>query len=159
MKPRRLDAVDVMMSFRAGPECLVAVRRMQRFLELDECARVPVPVDEHLLRADGATVAWPRASHPAVLDACCAVKPGQVIVVAGPVGCGKSSLLQASLGELDVTAGKLESSRGVVYAPQSAWIFSGTLLENVTLGAPKVDRQAFERAVEACAYSVGDYVD
>ena len=154
MKPRRLDAVDVMMSFRAGPECLVAVRRMQRFLELDECARVPVPVDEHLLRADGATVAWPRASSPAVRDACCAVKPGQVIVVAGPVGCGKSSLLQASLGELDVTAGKLESSRGVVYAPQSAWIFSGTLLENVTLGASKVDRQAFDRAVEACALRV-----
>ena len=45
MKPRRLDAVDVMMSFRAGPECLVAVRRMQRFLELDECARVSVCVE------------------------------------------------------------------------------------------------------------------
>ena len=98
MKPRRLDAVDVMMSFRAGPECLVAVRRMQRFLELDECARVPVPVDEHLLRADGATVAWPRASHPAVLDACCAVKPGQVIVVAGPVGAELGAAAGAGLG-------------------------------------------------------------
>jgi len=40
-------------------------------------------------------------------------------VVAGPVGCGKSSLLQASLGELDVTSGSLESIQNVVYAPQS----------------------------------------
>ena len=100
----------------AGPECLVAVRRMQRFLELDECASVP-ECDEHLLKANEVTVAWPHA-HPAVRDAClqCKARP---IVVAGPVGCGKSSLLQASLGELDVTAGSLESSRAVVYAPQS----------------------------------------
>ena len=118
-----LNALRQIVSFgcayfaMAGPECLVAVRRMQRFLELDERARVP-ECDEHLLRASKVTVAWPHAS-PAVQNACCAVKPGQVIVVAGPVGCGKSSLLQASLGELDVTSGRLESIQNVVYAPQS----------------------------------------
>jgi ATP-binding cassette subfamily C (CFTR/MRP) protein 4 len=118
-----LNALRQIVSFgcayfaMAGPECLVAVRRMQRFLELDECARVP-ECDEHLLKAKEVTVAWPHAT-PAVSNACCAVRPGQVIVVAGPVGCGKSSLLQASLGELDVTSGSLESIQNVVYAPQS----------------------------------------
>ena len=41
-----------------------------------------------------------------------------------------------------------------VNSHRSAWIFSGTLIENVTLGAQKIDRQAFDRAVEACALRV-----
>ena len=154
-----LNALRQIVSFgcayfaMAGPECLVAVRRMQRFLELDECIRTPVPVDNKLLDATNATVAWPRQA-PAVSQATCSVQPGQVIVIAGPVGCGKSSLLQAALGELDVTRGALTSTRDVVYAPQSAWIFSGTLLENVTLGSSKVDMDAFAKAVDACALRV-----
>ena len=85
---------------------------------------------------------------------------GQLTMVAGAVGCGKSSLLCALLGELravdDADAeGGLETivrrSPGAVgYFAQTPFILNETLRENIVLGAP-MDEAWYQRVLAACA--------
>ena len=79
------------------------------------------------------------------------VKPGELVVVVGAVGCSKSSLLMAILGELNVTKGSVkvvaeqgeEEGKGnananvsvspsFAYCAQEPWIMSSTLKANGT---------------------------
>jgi ABC-type bacteriocin/lantibiotic exporter with double-glycine peptidase domain len=50
---------------------------------------------------------------------------GQLIAIVGPVGTGKSSLLQGIIGEMRRTAGTVKFGGSVSYCPQSAWIQVG----------------------------------
>ncbi|GIL81581.1 hypothetical protein Vretimale_729 [Volvox reticuliferus] len=85
------------------------------------------------------------------------VRPGELVCVVGPVGSGKSSLLSAALGEMELVE-ELNLERGdvvglggrVAYVAQQAWIINATLLENVTMGRP-LDEEKWGRCIEACA--------
>ena len=137
----------------AAPECLVATRRMQAFLEsLDVPPRPAVAAADGSLELDGCAFAWP-GSEPAVRGATCSVAPGDVVGVGGAIGSGKSTLLAGVLGELAPAAGTAVAAKRVAYAPQTAWIVAGTLLENVTQTGPAeaYDAAAFARACDACA--------
>ncbi|GMG17615.1 unnamed protein product [Phytophthora fragariaefolia] len=70
------------------------------------------------------------------------LKPGSTYVVCGPVGSGKSSLLLALLGEMPQRSSpysgstacyKKQNSLSCSYAPQSPWLFRGSVRENVCL--------------------------
>jgi ABC-type multidrug transport system fused ATPase/permease subunit len=47
---------------------------------------------------------------------------GQVIAIVGPVGAGKSSLLQGLIGEMRKESGSVKFGGSVSYCPQNAWI-------------------------------------
>ena len=77
-------------------------------------------------------------------------EPGEVVALVGPTGSGKTTLLRALLGlEPDVqgtvcygehdlsAAGVGPRERPFAWVPQEAAIISGTLADNVTLGAPE----------------------
>jgi ABC-type multidrug transport system fused ATPase/permease subunit len=51
-----------------------------------------------------------------------AIPRGQLCAIVGPVGNGKSSLLQAMIGEMRRTEGKVTFGGSVGYCPQAAWI-------------------------------------
>ena len=51
-----------------------------------------------------------------------AIPRGQLCAIVGPVGSGKSSLLQAMIGEMRRMAGKVTFGGSVGYCPQTAWI-------------------------------------
>ena len=71
-------------------------------------------------------------------------------VVTGPVGSGKSTLLSAIAGEISNTSGKIAFQGTFVYVPQTAWVFSGTIRENVLFGQP-YDEPKYTKVMEACA--------
>jgi ABC-type multidrug transport system fused ATPase/permease subunit len=50
------------------------------------------------------------------------VPRGQIAAVVGPVGAGKTSLLQALIGEMRRTTGSVRFGGSVAYCSQSAWI-------------------------------------
>ena len=56
----------------------------------------------------------------------------------------------ALLHELPLTSGEIHMSRNVAYVPQSAWVFSGTLRENVVFGQP-YNREKYQKVIKACA--------
>ncbi|XP_022795445.1 multidrug resistance-associated protein 4-like [Stylophora pistillata] len=71
-------------------------------------------------------------------------------VVTGPVGSGKSTLLSAIAGEMSDISGTISRQGTFVYATQIAWVFSGTLQENILFGE-SYDEPRYTRIIEACA--------
>ena len=74
----------------------------------------------------------------------------QNVMITGPVGSGKSSLLLAILGELSISKGIMERKGKMAFVGQSPWVFSGTLRDNITFHRP-FDATKFQTTVEACA--------
>ena len=71
-------------------------------------------------------------------------------VITGPVGSGKSTLLSAIAGEISDTDGTIAFQGRLIYLPQTAWVFSGTIKENILFGQP-YEEHKYARIVEACA--------
>jgi len=46
------------------------------------------------------------------------VDKGQIVAVVGPVGCGKSSMVSAFLGELQTIDAKVKLNGNLAYVPQ-----------------------------------------
>ncbi len=59
------------------------------------------------------------------------VKHAQMVMVIGHVGCGKSSLAMAALGEMPIVSGKRSLKGSVAYVPQEAWIVNASVKDNV----------------------------
>ncbi|KMY92502.1 uncharacterized protein Dsimw501_GD10651 [Drosophila simulans] len=78
------------------------------------------------------------------------IKPGSVVAVIGLTGSGKSSLIQAILGELKAESGQLKVNGSLSYSSQEAWLFSGTVRQNILFGQP-MDSQRYEEVVKKCA--------
>ena len=57
-----------------------------------------------------------------VQDVSFKVSRGKLVAVVGPVGSGKSSLLQGLIGEMRKTSGSVIFGASMSYCPQSAWI-------------------------------------
>ena len=71
-------------------------------------------------------------------------------VITGPVGSGKSTLLSAIAGEISDVSGTITFPGTLVYVPQRAWIFSGTIRENILFGRP-YDEPKYNEVIAACA--------
>ncbi|XP_020607729.1 multidrug resistance-associated protein 4-like, partial [Orbicella faveolata] len=76
--------------------------------------------------------------------------PQSLTVITGPVGSGKSTLLSAIAGEISEVSGTITFQGSFVYVPQTAWIFSGTIRENILFGQP-YDETKYTSVIEACA--------
>ena len=71
-------------------------------------------------------------------------------VITGPVGGGKSTLLASIVGEIKKSAGSIAYDGSIAYVSQTAWVFSGTLKENILFGEP-YDESKLSMVIEACA--------
>ena len=84
------------------------------------------------------------------------VKRGELVMVCGATGSGKSALLHACLRELDLTEGTLEvftggNDKGIAFSPQKPWNVSGSIRDNVTLSHEPVDEAAYRSALSVAA--------
>uniref|UniRef100_A0A4W5R6U2 ATP-binding cassette, sub-family C (CFTR/MRP), member 8 n=1 Tax=Hucho hucho TaxID=62062 RepID=A0A4W5R6U2_9TELE len=78
---------------------------------------------------------------------------GQLTMIVGQVGCGKSSLLLAALGEMQRVSGTVtwNMKRGsVAYASQKPWLLNATLVENITFEMPMI-KPRYKAVIEACS--------
>ncbi|XP_054082256.1 ATP-binding cassette sub-family C member 4 [Zeugodacus cucurbitae] len=80
------------------------------------------------------------------------IKRGQLCAVIGPVGAGKSSLLQLLLAELPITDGDVVIHGELSYAAQEPWLFTGTVRNNILFGEP-YDRKRYNEVTKCCALS------
>jgi ATP-binding cassette subfamily C (CFTR/MRP) protein 1 len=78
------------------------------------------------------------------------VQPGQLVVVCGPTGCGKSSLLSALLGEIKRLDGAVQLCGSVSYVPQRAQIYNQSLRDNILFGQA-FEEERYHMVLEACA--------
>uniref|UniRef100_A0A182X2U3 Uncharacterized protein n=1 Tax=Anopheles quadriannulatus TaxID=34691 RepID=A0A182X2U3_ANOQN len=77
---------------------------------------------------------------------------GSLIGIVGPVGSGKSSVLQVLLRELPVESGRLQLAHGcsIAYASQEPWLFTGSLRQNVLFGE-QLDQYRYRQVLKVCA--------
>ena len=71
-------------------------------------------------------------------------------VITGPVGSGKSTLLSAIAGEISNASGTIDYQGSVIYLPQTAWVFSGTIKENILFGQV-YEESKYGRIIDVCA--------
>ncbi|KAJ1439399.1 pdr transporter [Ochromonadaceae sp. CCMP2298] len=125
-------------------EAKVSVDRVQSFLLESEKQPIPTfPLRSTGALLDRSTLVWESA-----------VKrkegPGQLVSVVGAVGSGKSSILQALLGDMRVCYGTVAIWGSVAYASQLAFVQNSTLKENIIYGSP-YDEQRYQKTLEMCA--------
>lgn len=78
------------------------------------------------------------------------VRRGDIVVIVGPVGSGKSSLLRALLGDMRaVKSDDLRLGAPVAYCPQTAWLLSATVRENIIFGKP-YDERTYTDVIRQC---------
>ncbi|KAG8781969.1 hypothetical protein FRC12_021352 [Ceratobasidium sp. 428] len=81
---------------------------------------------------------------------------GQVNMIVGPTGCGKTSLLMALLGEMHFVPSSNDSwfglprERGLAYAAQEAWVHSGSIRDNILFGL-EYNEERYNAVLSQCA--------
>lgn len=94
---------------------------------------------------------WGQEQHDPVLNNVnMSLRRGQLVAVIGPVGSGKSSLIQAILGELPPESGSVQVSGKYSYASQEPWLFNASVRDNILFGLP-MDKQRYRTVLKRCA--------
>ena len=82
------------------------------------------------------------------------IADGEFVAVIGPVGSGKSSILNAIIGELYKQKGHVSLNGSVGFVAQTPFIMNETLRENILYGRP-MDAQLYKQYVTplVCVHS------
>lgn len=77
------------------------------------------------------------------------IETGSVTMIIGSVGCGKSSVIQACLGEMDKVAGEVQFAQHsrVSYCAQQAWLMNATLKQNITF-VNQFDEERYQHVLD-----------
>ncbi|KAG7325289.1 hypothetical protein KOW79_011605 [Hemibagrus wyckioides] len=132
----------------------VSLKRIQHFLSHDELD--PESVDrkpaasEYAVTVVNGKFTWAKKDPPALQNINVMVPQGSLLAVVGHVGCGKTSLVSALLGEMEKLEGHVSIKGSVAYVPQQAWIQNATLRDNILFGRPYVEDK-YRRVLDACA--------
>ncbi|KAJ8933696.1 hypothetical protein NQ314_013862 [Rhamnusium bicolor] len=143
-----------------GAEAWVSVKRLQAFLVLEE--KEQSNLENHNVKEIQLTnisAAW--VPHSPVLNHINVhIPPDTLCAIVGPVGAGKSSLLQISfiilfelqllLGELPPSSGKIYLGGEISYASQGPWLFASTVRNNIIFGQ-NYNKSRYNKIVKVCA--------
>eukprot|EP01125_Pyxidicula_operculata_P020167 TRINITY_DN73_c2_g1_i1.p1 TRINITY_DN73_c2_g1~~TRINITY_DN73_c2_g1_i1.p1 ORF type:complete len:1092 (+),score=213.81 TRINITY_DN73_c2_g1_i1:119-3394(+) len=77
------------------------------------------------------------------------VRPTDLVAVVGNVGSGKSSLLHAILGQVQMDSGTVIVNGKIAHATQQPWLINASLKNNILFGSP-FDRRKYERVIKQC---------
>lgn len=146
------------MVITAIVEASVAVGRITGFLTADELQENAVIREaavqdngEESVRIRDASFTWDKNSENKTLENInFSAHKGELACIVGRVGAGKSSLLQAVLGDLWKLSGEVVLHGKTAYVPQSAWVMNASVRENIVFGH-RWDAQFYEKTVSACA--------
>ncbi|KAH8599971.1 ABC transporter-like protein [Bisporella sp. PMI_857] len=129
----------------------VSIERIEKFMnEPDKLDAEEASTSSTHLEMKNASFSWP-GFRESVLEGITLSFPPGLTVVFGQVGSGKTALLQALLGEADLTAGEYHRTNEMVgYCAQTPWLQSMSIRENILFSSP-YDSARYKEVLEACA--------
>ncbi|KAJ7185377.1 multidrug resistance-associated ABC transporter [Mycena filopes] len=174
-------------------QSLVSLRRIEKYLGTAEVSVVP-PLDQQsqTIAFQSCTVTWPQdrsastasatptpsaASTPrhkfVLVDLSLQFPPGELSLICGKLGSGKTLLLLALLGEADLLTGQMLCPRSppnslagftdilpskeewvvqgmCAYVPQAAWLRNASIKDNILFNLP-YDDERYKLTLEVCA--------
>mmetsp|Transcript_610 Transcript_610/g.1037 ORF Transcript_610/g.1037 Transcript_610/m.1037 type:complete len:1231 (+) Transcript_610:1864-5556(+) len=104
---------------------------------------------EMKVKTEEVALAEPSTSNFYIKGINLKVSPGDLVMIEGPVGSGKSSLLLAILGEMSIESGYAKKNGTVGYVEQEAWILPASVKDNIILDKP-FDQDKFNQVIEVC---------
>lgn len=131
--------------------CLDRASEVLRFVpeirDAETCVPLPAPAPAEVARFDHVSLCFSDADEDTLHDLTFSIRRGEVTAIIGNTGSGKSTIAKMLLRFNDVTSGKLlfegidvrdvaqaELRNRIAYVPQKAWLFSGTIAENLRHG-------------------------
>ncbi|KAK4100650.1 P-loop containing nucleoside triphosphate hydrolase protein [Parathielavia hyrcaniae] len=153
----------------------VSIKRIEQYLNSPEVETISEDADE--VSFDNASIAWPSDEHMneserfVLRNINVSFPKGELSVISGKTGTGKSLILAAILGEVDVLAGTMcvprapplserhddKANKGnwiipkaIAYVSQIPWIENASIRDNILFGLP-YDEERYSNTVAACA--------
>lgn len=153
------------------PRALACLERARQVLEAEpEIADAAEPVrpgavaagpDASVAAFDHVSFRFHDASEDTLHDLSFSLNRGEVTAIIGNTGSGKSTIARILLRFHDVTGGRLlldgvdvrdltqdDLRRRIAYVPQKAWLFSGTIAENLRYGDADATDEDLWRALD-----------
>jgi thiol reductant ABC exporter CydD subunit len=151
--------------FHASTEGSAAAQRVFEVLDTPlpgqgspACA-TPVDLSREDIALRSVTLRYPGRDRPALDTIDLTIRPGERIILTGPTGAGKSSLLALLLGFAVPAAGAMTAGgtdlaqippdrwlAQIAWVPQHPHLFAVTVADNIALGQPGARRQDIEAA-------------
>lgn len=146
---------------------LAGGRRALEIIEQDpEPERISLPamptITSDALSLENVSFAYTDNQHPALTDINLRVKEGETVALVGPSGGGKSTLFKLLLGYYPPYNGAISVlGKGMdqysirelrdltAFVPQTPYLFSGTISENIGFGKPGASQGEIEEAAKA----------
>ncbi len=125
----------------------------------DEEELVPTP-GSPAIRLDEVSFTY-DGSHDVLSKLTGIVQPGETVALVGGSGCGKSTALKLLLGFYGAQSGRIELfghrqsgcstalRRCIAYVPQTCYLFSGTVRDNIAAGRPGASDAEIVQAAKA----------
>ncbi|RAH64749.1 P-loop containing nucleoside triphosphate hydrolase protein, partial [Aspergillus aculeatinus CBS 121060] len=103
------------------------------------------------LTIHNASFSYPGSSSAVLQNITVNIPRSQLTQISGPVGSGKSALLRAMLGEMDLLRGSVEKNvRNPAYCHQSPWLLNSSIRENIVGPDQDLDIELYRKALWAC---------
>ncbi|KAK0397405.1 hypothetical protein QR680_002116 [Steinernema hermaphroditum] len=135
-------------------QCSVSNKRLKSFLdeeEMDINAVERSHTSGDIITVKDGSFMWDlsRDTPFALADINISIPSGSLVAVVGSVGSGKSSLLNAFLGEMNKLRGTVCVNGSIAYVPQQAWIQNLSLKSNILFNH-SYDPDKYARALSVC---------
>ncbi|KAF8507555.1 multidrug resistance-associated ABC transporter [Gautieria morchelliformis] len=170
-------------------QSLVSVRRIEKYLGSAEVAAAPpLETQDLTIALNNATITWPQdrgsgssassaASTPrhrfVLIDLTLKFPVGEMSLICGRLGSGKTLLLYSLLGEADLLSGQVRCPRSppdaiasftghipppedwvipglCAYVPQASWLRNASIRDNILFNLPFVEER-YRKTLEVCA--------
>ncbi|MDB9494923.1 ABC transporter ATP-binding protein [Spirulina major CS-329] len=146
----------------------VSIDRIETILAADpqiqtESTAIVLPPElvDGKLTVQNLTFTYPDQTKPALDDISFVINPGETVAIVGPIGSGKSTLVNTIPRLLNVDAGTIfldgcditkvrltDLREAIAYVPQDSFLFSTQIRENIRYGQPFAEQSDIEGAAQ-----------
>lgn len=154
----------------------VSIERIEKYLGAPEI--IPNTTESHSVSIENASIAWPSDEEKedgddryVLRDINLSFPEKELSVISGKTGTGKSLLLAAILGEVDILSGQINVPRSpplterfdhkaikdnwilpssIAFVAQIPWIENASIKDNILFGLP-LDEHRYKKVIDVCA--------